>query len=276
MEEKKYTNYKDLEEVLKVVEKLNPDTDFNIKLLKSYDNAKYFNSTFKIDGEFKTLQFDVNKVNMKLKPQTQTKDGKWTKVKASFMIDKDSTLGKIFMILSEKVETVLTKTFKGKKVYTIVQKEITKTDENGIDNIKQIENPIGWICLKNQMKPYDKRKFSSSVIVINNTDTGSTKKTLKNPTFEELHKKWDKRALVSGSLTIESFNLLAEKVLFTITFTNKPLVILPIPSTTSEDPEMVNDMMNHAVSNSIYTVSDIETEKCEKGENEPVNDFDTV
>ena len=230
MNPQKYTNYKDLSEVLKVVENINPETDFDIKLIKAYENAKYYNSSFKIDGEFKILQFDISKVNMKLKPQTQTKDGKWTKVKASFMIDKDSDLGKIFTILSEKVGTILAKTFKGKKVFTIVQKEISYVDDKGIDQIKSIDNPIGWICLKNQMKPYDKRKFASSAIIINNTDQGSSKKTLKNPSFIELSKNWEKRALVSGTLSIEHFTLLSEKVLFTITFTSKPIVVLPIPS----------------------------------------------
>lgn len=267
MQNQKYTNYKDLNQTLEVVKNIQ-DSDFDIKLLKSYENAKYFNSTIKIDGEFKTLQFDFKQVNMKLKPQVQAKDGKWTKVKASFMIEKDDVLGQIFTILSEKVKKVLSANFKKFTINTIVQTEITRDNDKGMPETIEIENPIGWIVLKNSMKPYDKQKFGGTVIVIDNNEKGASKIVLKNPSFAELNRRWERRALVSGALVVENFTVLKDTVLFTVAFANKPIVVLPVPTTTAEDKEMVDEMMNHAVTNSIFTVSDIQKE-----EEENTNDF---
>ncbi len=267
MQNQKYTNYKDLNQTLEVVKNIK-DTDFDIKLLKSYENAKYFDSSIKIDGEFKTLQFDFKQVNMKLKPQVQAKDGKWTKVKASFMIEKDDVLGQIFMILSEKIKRVLSNSFKKHTINTIVQTEITRDNDKGMPETKEIENPIGWVVLKNCMKPFDRQKYGGSVIIIDNNEKGASKVVLKNPSFADLSRRWERRALVSGALVVENFTVLKDTVLFTVAFANKPIVVLPVPATTAEDKEMVDEMMNHAVTNSIFTKSDIEDEKDEES-----NDF---
>jgi hypothetical protein len=261
MQTQNYTNYKDLKQVLEVVKNIKEE-DFDIRLLKSYENASYFNPTIKINGEHKILQFDIKQVNLKFKPQTQAKDGKWTKVKASFMIEKDDVLGEIFTILSEKVEKALSKDFQ-LPISTIIQTTITKKNEKGIPVTSKIENPIGWIVLKNLMKKnlFDKQKFGGSVVIIKNNEKGASKLTLTNPTFAELNKHWEKRALVSGTITVENFTVLEKSVQFTVAFTNKPIVVLPVPSSEAEDKEMVDEMLNYAVTNSIHTISDIEDEK---------------
>ena len=51
---------------------------------------------------------------------------------------------------------------------------------------KEIDNPIGWIVLKNCMKPYDRQKFGGSVIIIDNNEKGASKVVLKNPSFGAL------------------------------------------------------------------------------------------
>ena len=248
-----YTNFKSISDAISMAEKINPETDIEIKLISSYDNAKYYSSNIKIEGKSSKISFAVSKVNMKLRPQTLSKDGKLTKVKASFMIDDAGDVGKLFKILDEKFLRAMAKTFPKKSLIHIgiVQSEINSVNKEGIEESKKIDKEVGWICLKNMMKPVDRSRFNNNVTIVQNTESGVKVEELKQPAFEELQKFWPHRALVSGYINLENITYLDTKVLFTVTFANKPITLLPIPSETAVDQEQINDMIHHAQENKI-------------------------
>ncbi len=265
-----YQHFKNTQELIELLNKINPQTDFNIKLIKAYNTAKYFTSEIKIDDTFKNISFDINELNCKLKHQQETENGSQTRVKASFSILDAGEIGTVFTLLSEKLTLAIRKNFSEKLYPTIVsmlQTTVKVTNEEGLDEIIDLEKPVGWIMLKNLMKPkYDKTRFGGKVTVVQNTGKNTTSKTLSNPTYTELQKHWSRRAYVSGALSIDNIMILGKDIMITVSFSTKDLVILPISyiKDNTEHLETIQRMTTFAVKNNIVT----EEEKTEEDPNE--------
>ncbi len=242
-----------LPEAIECIKSLKPE-DVNIKLNKATTNgANYHSINFNIKGKPSTFTVKFTKENLKLKPQKQGQYGP-SKPKLSLMLN-DSELGSFIECLETLVIAAIRLKFKENvypKINGFVQKTISKTNEqDGIEQITNLDRPLGWITLPHCIKPLNKEVYGGTLVFVNKDNTFAK---LTRPSFETVQETWKNRALVTGSIKLEQMLVMKTKDIYikVVIDSFKSLTIKPIENVEEVNEDDIKSMQELTIQESDF------------------------